>query len=135
MSELKVELEAVLSVTLSAGSCCPGDGITTGPTLELKLREKNACPKTYAGTVVIAINSADAFVTLPMMPGQLAGLVVLGTKDAAFTVELTQVDDTVLEFPLQGLFVWEVPTTNLVKLIRVKGVGNLAWHASGPLGA
>lgn len=133
VSTLKVSLEGRLSVTLSAGSCAPSDGVTTGPTIDLVLREKNMCPKTYAGTISTPISSPNAYVTLPMQPSQRAGLVLIDTEDAEFTLRITRADDTTLVIPLQGLFVYEVPSGNLVKLIEVQGSGPILWHASGPL--
>lgn len=129
-----MSLDATLSVTLGKGSC-ENEGATTGPTLEFKLRGKNTCPKTYAGSVVVPINSANAYVSLPMQPGQVAGLVAIHTGDAEFSLRLTRADDTTLVIALQGLFIYEVPGANLVTLIEVQGVGDVAWHASGPLGA
>lgn len=104
-----------------------------GPTFELKLREKNAAPKTYAGAVSLPIDSANAYVTLPMQPGQLAGLAFVGTGDAEFLLRLTFEDATTDVLSLQGLFLQEFPADNLVTLIEVQGSGTIAWHASGPL--
>lgn len=133
MQELKVELSGTLSVTLSPGGCSPNPGNTTGPTLALELREKNANPKTYAGTVIVPINSPGSYVTLPMQPTQRCALLMIDTFDAEFLVRLTRVDTTTLVIPLQGLIVMEIPWANLVTLIEVQGSGPVAWHASGPL--
>ena len=135
VSTLKVSLEGRLSVTLSSGSCTPSDGVTTGPTIDLALREKNMAPKTYAGSIVTPINSPNAYVTLPMQPSQRAGLILIGTEDAEFSLRITRDDNTSLVIPLQGSFVYEVPSGNLVKLIEVQGSGPIQWHASGPLAA
>lgn len=133
MSQLAATLEATLGVTLSKGSCTAQSGVTMGPTFEMKLREKNAAPKTYAGAVSLPIDSATEYVTLPMQPGQQAALVFIGTGDAEFTLRLTFEDATTDVLSLQGLFLQEIPAINLVTLIEVKGSGTIAWHASGPL--
>lgn len=130
-----MELEGRLSVTLSAGSCAPSDGVTTGPTIDLAIREKNRCPKTYAGSIVTPINSPNAYVTLPMQPSQRAGLLFIDTEDAEFTLRLTRADDTTKVLELQGTLLYEVPAANLVKLIEVQGSGTITWHASGPIAA
>lgn len=137
MSALKVELDGTLSVTLSADSSCSnGDAdTTTGPTLDLSIRGKNMCPKTHAGGVVVPINSPASYVTLPMQPAQLAGLIVLQTENASFLVRITRADTTTLVIPVQGLLVYEPPADNRVTLIEVQGSGDVAWHASGPLEA
>ena len=133
MSQLAATLEGVLSVTLSKGSCSAQSGVTMGPTFELKLREKNAAPKTYSGAVSLPIDSAIAYVTLPMQPGQLAAVVFIATGDAEFTARLTFEDATTDVLSLQGLYLQEVKADNLVTLIEVMGSGTIAWHASGPL--
>lgn len=104
-----------------------------GPTFALKLREKNAAPKTYAGAVSLPIDSAADYVTLPMQPGQQAALVYIGTGDSEFTLRLTFEDATTDVLSLQGLYLQEFPADNLVTLIEVMGSGTIAWHASGPL--
>lgn len=129
-------LEGRLSVTLSSGNCSPSDGVTTGPTFDLLLREKNMAPKTHSGAILVPINSPNAYVTLHMQPGQLAGLVYIDTEDAEFLVRLTREDDSLLVIPVQGMFgPYEVPSANLVTLIEVQGSGTIQWHASGPLAA
>lgn len=124
-----------LSVTLGSESCSKGESVTTGPTLDLQLREHNRCPKTHAGGVVVPIESPAAYVALPMQPAQLAGVIVLRTYNASFLVRLTRADTTTLVIPLQGLLVYEPPADNRLTLIEVQGSGEVAWHASGPLGA
>lgn len=135
MNQLKVELEGSLRVTLAVDSCPSKDGATLGPVLDLRLREKNAAPKTHAGGVHVPINSPAAYVTLGMQPTQLAGVICIRTFDAEFLVRLTRADDTTLVIPLQGLFVYEPYYSNPAKLIEVQGSGSILWHASGPLTA
>ena len=122
MNQLKVELEGSLRVTLAVDSCPSKDGATLGPVLDLRLREKNAAPKTHAGGVHVPINSP-------------AGVICIRTFDAEFLLRLTRADNTTLVIPLQGLFVYEPYYSNPVKLIEVQGSGSILWHASGPLTA
>jgi hypothetical protein len=133
VSQLAATLEGVLGVSLSKGGCTSTDGVTMGPTFNLGLRTKNAAPKTYGGAVSLPIDSSAAYVTLPMQPGQRGAVVYVGTGDNEFLLRLTFEDSTTDVLSLQGLYLQEFPTDNLVTLIEVQGVGTIAWHASGPL--
>jgi hypothetical protein len=135
VSQLAALLEGTLGITLSKGSCDAKSGNTLGPTLVLALREKNANPKTYAGAISLPFESPGAYVELPMQPLQLAAVVLVCTGNAEYLMRLTFVDDAELIIPLQGLYLQEHKTSNLVKKIELQGSGEIAWHASGPLEA
>lgn len=112
---------------------CEEDGVTTGPTYELALRAKNADVKQALGSIKLVIDSPAAFVALPIAPGTLATVTMLGTGENVFDVRFTYEDATTDTIVVKGLLVMEHDPLNCVTAVEVQGEGTVQYLIAGGL--
>lgn len=110
---------------------CEEEGVTTGPTFELALRAKNADVKQALGPISMVVDSAAAFLALPIAPGTLGTVTMLMTGNNVFDVRLTYEDATTDEIAVCGLWLQEHDHDNRVTLVEVQGEGTIAYLIAG----
>ncbi len=128
-----IDLQGALSTRPAA---CNGAGPVgnSGPVIILGLAPSSRSVEQQASATVQVIDSANAFVALPIAADQRSTFVYLRVLDLApIDVRLTYEDTSTATHPLAGggSMMLEQPPDNRISLVEVQGQGRISWLAGG----
>lgn len=103
----------------------------------LGLRNASKSFASATGVLRRVIASPAAFVSLSGIGGDVATANFFYFRTtAAMTLRITHSDgaggSVVVSIPVHGLFIFELPDTNVITLAEVQGSGEIEYFASGP---